>query len=179
MPEPTSNVQFAGFFNALLESAGLSGAQAARRLGVAQSQVSRWRRGEGGITLENLERIAKEFSIDRSTLEQLAGFRDTYGAATQDTADQEIKALLDAERAETHEELKGVEPQFWPIIIEAGRVARQAAAKVARMAAPQSISDPSSLPNSATANRHGELKRGGDRASGKPKSGGYLLAAAG
>lgn len=80
---------FRGFFNALLESRGLSGAQAARKLGVAQSQVSRWKRGEGGISLENLQRIHETFGIDLAYLTGLAGIRDSSASTVNDSIEAE------------------------------------------------------------------------------------------
>jgi transcriptional regulator with XRE-family HTH domain len=89
VPESGESAQFARFLNSLLESHHLSGAQAARRLGVSQSQVSRWRRGEGGISLENLERIHAVFGVELAYLKQLAGLRSSHPTVTLDDIEAE------------------------------------------------------------------------------------------
>jgi|SRR5947209_10389422 len=95
MPEPSPYAQpatFPEFFNKLLASHALSGAQAARRLGVAESQVGRWRRGQGGISLENLERIHEEFGVDLDYLRELAGLRNSSPATATAGIDAERQA---------------------------------------------------------------------------------------
>lgn len=180
LPEtPETAPTFASALERLMTSRGLSQAALARGLGVWDANVGRWRRG-GGIEIENVRKIAEFFGVDALPLEQLAGYRDRSLPVTGDTSvriDPQMKALLDAEIAETHEELSGVEPQFWPIILDAGRVARQAAARIARMAAPQSISDASGQSNSAKALKASQLKRGHSSSQGQPQSGGLLLGA--
>jgi len=89
VPEPGENAQFARFFNSLLDGQRLSGAQAARRLGVSHSQVSRWRRGEGGISLENLERIHDTFGVELDYLKQLVGLRSSHPSSTLDDIEAE------------------------------------------------------------------------------------------
>src|SRR5436305_8488531 len=48
-------------------------AQLARSVGVADTQISRWRRGQVVPTLQYLQRLADTFGIDRLTLDQLVG----------------------------------------------------------------------------------------------------------
>jgi transcriptional regulator with XRE-family HTH domain len=80
VPEIPQDGQFASFFDGLLTSLHLSNAAAARRLHVAQSQVGRWRRGEGGISKENIRRIHEEFGVDFDYLLGLAGLRTSTPA---------------------------------------------------------------------------------------------------
>ncbi len=169
---------FPAVLNKLMQARGFSQADMARKLDASPTQISRYCRGLEVPSIARIEILASLFGVDRDFLERLAGYRATSLAGAQDTIDPEIAAMLDAERAELHEELSGIEPHFWPIIIEAGHAARQAAAKIARMAAPQSVSGPSSAPNSATPDRRAELGKGDARREGKPKPGGYVWAPA-
>lgn len=134
MPVPSEGEQFAVFFNALLDGDGLSGAQAARRLKVAQSQVSRWRRGEGGISLENLQRIHDTFGTDLAYLMQLAGYRASSLSTAQGDISPELAALLDAEHHATLGEMRDIPAAFWPTVIATQRAARRMAVDVARSA---------------------------------------------
>lgn len=94
MPEQSPDAQFAEYFNVLLAQHKLNGADAARRLKVAQSQVSRWKRGEGGISLENLQRIHDVFGTDLTYLMQLAGLR----ASTPSTANSDPAVEIERQR---------------------------------------------------------------------------------
>lgn len=166
---------FAEWFNAQLNARNLSQRQAAILLNVAESQVSRWRQGIGGISLESLERIATAFGVDRQELAVLALLRDSGSASTEATVDPTMAALLDAERDDVHDQLSGVDPKYWSVVLDAGRVARQAAAKVARMAAPPSDSATDGQSNSASPDNSSKFSRGALRRAGKPQSGGYPL----
>lgn len=161
MPDPTPSAQFAEFLNALLESQGLSGAQAARRLHVAQSQVSRWRRGEGGVSLENLTRIHEEFGIDLGTLRRLAGYGDSTSSTMKEGIDPEVEAIFDAERAETHEALRGIPKTFWPTILTAWRDARRMTvnniAAALELAQSQTINTPEGQPINTSKEHTAEL----------------------
>lgn len=66
-----AEARFGRFFDELLAHNDLTAAEAARRLHVAQSQVSRWRRGEGGLSYESMKRISDVFGIDLTYLQQL------------------------------------------------------------------------------------------------------------
>src|SRR4051794_32213037 len=52
----------------------MSQASLARTLGVASTQVSRWRRGQVVPGLPHLQRIADVFGVPRATLDELAGY---------------------------------------------------------------------------------------------------------
>lgn len=52
----------------------MSPAALARSLGVADAQVSRWRRGQVVPTVQSLQRIADTFGVPRTSLDRLAGY---------------------------------------------------------------------------------------------------------
>ncbi|MGN6674593.1 MAG: helix-turn-helix domain-containing protein [Thermomicrobiales bacterium] len=66
--------RFAAWLNLLMERQGLSQAELARTIGVADAQVSRWRRGQVVPTVRSLQRIADTFAVPRGTLDHLAGY---------------------------------------------------------------------------------------------------------
>src|SRR5436309_14785314 len=65
--------RFAGWLSNTMSSRGLTQAQLARSVGVADTQVSRWRRGQVVPTLQYLQRLADTFGVERITLDQLVG----------------------------------------------------------------------------------------------------------
>jgi len=65
---------FAHWLNVTMQQHGLSQAALARTVGVADTQVSRWRRGQVLPTLRYLQQIADAFGVPRSTLDRLAGY---------------------------------------------------------------------------------------------------------
>jgi transcriptional regulator with XRE-family HTH domain len=65
---------FAHWLNVTMQSRGLSQAELARAVGVADTQVSRWRRGQVVPTLRYLQQIADTFDVPRTTLDRLAGY---------------------------------------------------------------------------------------------------------
>jgi transcriptional regulator with XRE-family HTH domain len=88
---------FAHWLNATMQSRGLSQAQLARVVGVADTQVSRWRRGQVVPTVRYLQRIADTLDVPRASLDRLAGY--PVGEAEEDApagADPERQAELHA-----------------------------------------------------------------------------------
>lgn len=75
------NPEFAKAFEQLRISRGWSPAEVARRLDVYPTEVSRWRRGVGGISIKNVRKIAALFEADRAWLERLAGHGDNESGA--------------------------------------------------------------------------------------------------
>src|SRR6184192_537667 len=65
--------RFAGWLQASMHHRGLTQAQLARSVGVADTQVSRWRRGQVVPTVQYLQRLADTFGVQRVTLDQLVG----------------------------------------------------------------------------------------------------------
>src|SRR5690349_18304152 len=65
---------FGQWLNMTMQSRNLSQAEVARTLGVADAQVSRWRRVQVVPTVRYLQQIADAFGIPRTTLDRLAGY---------------------------------------------------------------------------------------------------------
>jgi transcriptional regulator with XRE-family HTH domain len=69
-----SSKPLAQWLNATMASRGLSQADVAREVGVADVQVSRWRRGQVTPSVRYLQRIADTFDVPRATLDRMAGY---------------------------------------------------------------------------------------------------------
>jgi transcriptional regulator with XRE-family HTH domain len=87
---------FAQWLEATMQSRGLSQAQVAREVGVADVQVSRWRRGQVTPSVRYLQRIATTFDVPRATLESMAGYPGDRGAEEGVEVDPELEAELQA-----------------------------------------------------------------------------------
>jgi transcriptional regulator with XRE-family HTH domain len=91
----TPGSRFAGWLQASMSTRGLSQAQLARSVGVADTQVSRWRRGQVVPTLQYLQRLADTFGIERSTLDRLVGL--PVAQARENSSDQGVDPEMEAE----------------------------------------------------------------------------------
>src|SRR2546423_13447728 len=98
MADPTGS-RFAGWLQASMRSHGLTQAQLARSVGVADTQVSRWRRGQVVPTVQYLQRLADAFGVERMTLDQLVGLP----VAQAQQGDPEVEAELQAHQARLRE----------------------------------------------------------------------------
>src|SRR5437763_14842050 len=98
MAEPTRN-RFGGWLEASMRSRGLTQAQLARSLGVADTQISRWRRGQVVPTLQYLQRLADTFGIERMTLDQLVGLPVAQAPGGESGIEPEVEAELQAHQA--------------------------------------------------------------------------------
>lgn len=151
---------FAEFITELLASRGLSQRQAAIRLGVSESQVSRWRQGYGGVSMDSVDKIATTFGVDREYLARLAGLRDNTPSTTEDLTDPVISAQLDAEVSALRELIRDVPKPFVPIILAAVRES----SKLARLATEAAISraqqDEIATPDSDAPENDDDIKRG-------------------
>jgi transcriptional regulator with XRE-family HTH domain len=65
---------FASWLSTTMQRRGLSQAELARVVGVADTQVSRWRRGQVVPTVHYLQRMADALDVSRATLDELAGY---------------------------------------------------------------------------------------------------------
>jgi transcriptional regulator with XRE-family HTH domain len=102
---------FAQWLNATMQTRGLSQAAVARDLGVADAQVSRWRRGQVIPSVRYLQQLATTFDVPRTRLEQMAGY-PTEGPAQG--IDPAVDAELDALAARFRELLeKEIPPELW------------------------------------------------------------------
>src|SRR5207245_10158701 len=96
MADPTGS-RFAGWLQASMRSRGLTQAQLARSVGVADTQVSRWRRGQVVPTVQYLQRLADTFGIQRIALDQLvvlpvAQAAESGEQAAEPSPDAELRA---------------------------------------------------------------------------------------
>ena len=85
---------------ATMRSRELSQADLARTLGVADAQVSRWRRGQVVPSVRHLQRLADALAVPRADLDRLAGYPvpDSSGLAP-DVPDPSAEAELQAHQA--------------------------------------------------------------------------------
>src|SRR6202165_3182842 len=88
--------RFAGWLQASMHNRGLTQAQLARSVGVADTQVSRWRRGQVVPPLQYLQRLADTFGIERITLDQLVGLPVAQAPGGDQGTDPEVEAELQA-----------------------------------------------------------------------------------
>jgi transcriptional regulator with XRE-family HTH domain len=110
---------FARWLEATMQSRGLSQAAIARRVGVADAQVSRWRRGQVTPSLPHLQRIADTFGVPRVELDRLAGY-PVPGEPDTGADDPEAAAELRAHLAQLERLLTtSVPPELWRAYIDA------------------------------------------------------------
>jgi transcriptional regulator with XRE-family HTH domain len=108
--------RFAGWLEASMRSRGLTQAQLARSVGVADTQVSRWRRGQVVPTVQYLQRLADAFGVERMTLDQLVGLP----VAQAQQGDPEVEAELQAHQARLREVMQNRLPRtMWRAYVEA------------------------------------------------------------
>jgi transcriptional regulator with XRE-family HTH domain len=121
MDEPPGT-RFAGWLQASMLNRGLSQAQLARSVGVADTQVSRWRRGQVVPTLQYLQRLADTFGIERVTLDRLVGLPVAQARHGSDELriEPEVAAELEAYQARLREVLTHRLPHsMWRAYVEA------------------------------------------------------------
>src|SRR6516164_9708772 len=114
---PGGSGRFAGWLEASMRSRGLTQAQLARSVGVADTQVSRWRRGQVVPTVQYLQRLADTFGVDRVTLDELVGLPV---AQARIDVDPEQEAELAAYQARFRETLQSKLPRaMWRAYVDA------------------------------------------------------------
>jgi transcriptional regulator with XRE-family HTH domain len=114
---PPSN-RFAGWLQTSMYHRGLTQAQLARSVGVADTQISRWRRGQVVPTVQYLQRLADTFGIDRVTLDQLVGL--PVAQAPGASREPELEAELQAHQARLREVMQRRLPRtMWQAYVEA------------------------------------------------------------
>lgn len=112
--------RFTLWLNRTMESRGYSQADLARAVGVADAQVSRWRRGQVVPTVRSLQRIADTFGVPRATLDTLAGYPS--GEATAETSDP--GELMRRAEIQSYQAWFGqlletqVPPELWRVYVE-------------------------------------------------------------
>lgn len=122
MPETEGRARFAGWLATTMQTRGLSQAQLARSVGVADTQVSRWRRGQVVPTVQYLQRIADTFGVQRSTLDRLVGYpvAEAGGPSGGGGVDPDVEAELQALQARLREAMQTRLPRtMWRAYVEA------------------------------------------------------------
>jgi transcriptional regulator with XRE-family HTH domain len=118
---PSDSRRFAGWLEASMRSRGLTQAQLARSVGVADTQISRWRRGQVVPTVQYLQRLADTFGVQRIALDELVGL--PVAQARQDTGthpDPELEAELQAHQARLRQVMQTtLPPAMWRAYVEA------------------------------------------------------------
>lgn len=119
MNRPTT--PFSEWLNATIESRGLTQAQLARAVGVADTQVSRWRRGQVVPTVRYLQQLADTLDVPRVGLDRLAGYPvNESGEDIQAGGDVKAEAELQACEARFRQLLEQRVPRrLWRAYLEA------------------------------------------------------------
>jgi transcriptional regulator with XRE-family HTH domain len=104
-----------------MQTRGLSQAQLARSLGVADTQISRWRRGQVVPTVQYLQRLADTFGVDRIVLDRMVGLPVAEARESgAEGRDPEVEAELQAYQARLREVLERQLPRsMWRAYMEA------------------------------------------------------------
>jgi len=103
-----------------MHSRGLTQAQLARSVGVADTQISRWRRGQVVPTLQYLQRLADTFGIERMTLDQLVGLPVAQAPGGDPGVEPEVEAELQAHQARLRAVMQTRLPRnMWRAYVEA------------------------------------------------------------
>jgi transcriptional regulator with XRE-family HTH domain len=114
--------QFGPWLDATMRARGLSQAAVAREIGVADAQVSRWRRGTVTPSMRYLQRIADAFEVPRAGLEHMVGYPMPEGGSDPERKelDLEREAEIQALQARLRDVLKQqLPPSLWRIYGEA------------------------------------------------------------
>ena len=107
--------RFAGWLQASMHSRGLTQAQLARSVGVADTQISRWRRGQVVPTVQYLQRLADTFGVARVTLDQLVG----WPVAQAPGEEPALEAELQAHQARLRDAMQNRLPrEMWQAYVE-------------------------------------------------------------
>src|SRR5437868_11233378 len=108
--------RFAGWLQASMHSRGLTQAQLARSVGVADTQISRWRRGQVVPTVQYLQRLADTFGVQRVTLDELVGLPVAQAGGPE----PELEAELQAHQARLRKVMQDRLPrEMWQAYTEA------------------------------------------------------------
>ena len=116
---PTS---FGDWLGTAMHSRGISQAQLARSLSVADTQVSRWRRGRVEPTVPTLQRIADTFGVERATLDRLVGLpvAEAKQRRRRPRYSAEFEAELEAHQARLRQVMqRRLPPGLWRAYVEA------------------------------------------------------------
>ena len=138
--------RFAGWLQASMHTRGLTQAQLARTVGVADTQISRWRRGQVVPTLQYLQRLADTFGIERMTLDQLVGL--PVAQAAGQGMEPEVEAELQAYQTRLRTVMQTRLPRsMWRAYVEACVALADGLSASAGRIARESGVQPSALPH--------------------------------
>jgi transcriptional regulator with XRE-family HTH domain len=140
---PGGTRRFSGWLESSMRSRGMTQAQLARSVGVADTQVSRWRRGQVVPTLQYLQRLADTFGVERITLDELVGLPIAQARRDTETrADPEQEAELQAYQARFREVLQTRLPRaMWRAYLDACVALAEGLSSSARRVVRQSIEE--------------------------------------
>ena len=118
-----------------MHSRGLSQAQLARAVGVADTQVSRWRRGQVVPTVHYLQRIADTFGVQRTALDRLVGYPVAEANPPgNEGADAALEAELQSHQARLRDVMRERLPRsMWSAYVEACTALADALSASARL----------------------------------------------
>jgi len=135
---------FGGWLEASMRSRGFTQAQLARSVGVADTQVSRWRRGQVVPTVPYLQRLADSFGVERITLDELVGLPVAQARAERDShPDPRLEAELQAHQARLRQVMQDtLPPSMWRAYVEACVALADGLSSSARRALQESLGDP-------------------------------------
>src|SRR5436305_14758759 len=120
MMHDAPGTRFADWLQASMQSRGFTQAQLARSVGVADTQISRWRRGQVVPTLQYLQRLADTFGIERMTLDQLVGLPVAQAPGGESGIEPEVEAELQAHQARLRSAMQTRLPRsMWRAYVEA------------------------------------------------------------
>ena len=121
--------RFAHWLNLTMERRGLSQADLAREVGVADAQVTRVRSGRVIPTVRSLQRIADTFGVPRATLDSLAGYptAERPEGAPEEGGDPALQAELQVYQAWYRQLLEQQVPRsLWRVYAESCAALAQA-----------------------------------------------------
>jgi transcriptional regulator with XRE-family HTH domain len=112
---------FRGWLEASMRSRGITQAQLARSVGVADTQISRWRRGQVVPSLQYLQRLADTFGVERIALDELLGLPVAQLRSERDShPDPQLEAELQAHQARLRQVMQTtLPPSMWRAYVEA------------------------------------------------------------
>ncbi|MBV9602628.1 MAG: helix-turn-helix transcriptional regulator [Chloroflexi bacterium] len=161
---------FGGWLEASMRSRGITQAQLARSVGVADTQISRWRRGQVVPSLQYLQRLADAFGVERVALDELVGLPVAQLRSERDShADPQLEAELQAHQARLRQVMQtSLPPGMWRAYVEACVALAEGLSASTRRALRESLPEPRSAgePPISDASAEGPPERRHDRPLG-------------